>query len=205
MVKRPTKADPATEQRILAAAHDVFTRRGTAGARTQEIADEAGVNKALLHYYFGTKERLAQEVFARAAAGILPRIHGILTGEGSIEEKVESVIAAEYDFIARHPYLPGYVVAEINYNPERVMEVFSRRGPPPLDVLRAQLEAAAAAGELRPIAAEQFIASLMSLIFFPFAARPLLEAMLGIRGRFEQFTEERRQGLKAFFLGGLRP
>jgi AcrR family transcriptional regulator len=47
-------ADQETRGKILDAAHTVFLRKGTAGSRTQEIADEAGVNKALVHYYFGT-------------------------------------------------------------------------------------------------------------------------------------------------------
>jgi len=60
--------DRDTEQRILDAAHAVFVRRGSAGARMQEIAAEAGVNQALLHYYFRTKELLARAAFERAGA-----------------------------------------------------------------------------------------------------------------------------------------
>ena len=62
-----TVADDGTEQRILDAADAVFVRRGTDGARMQEIAAEAGVNKALLHYYYRTKDGLAEAVFRRVA------------------------------------------------------------------------------------------------------------------------------------------
>ena len=61
-----------TEARILEAAHRVFVRRGVAAARTQEIADEAGVNKALLHYYYRSKEKLANAVFLQAARAMFP-------------------------------------------------------------------------------------------------------------------------------------
>src|SRR5258705_12114381 len=75
MVKSSSQPrDRDTEQRILDAAHVVFLRRGSAGARTQEIAREAGVNSALLHYYFRTKDRLAQAVFQRAAMQLMPAV-----------------------------------------------------------------------------------------------------------------------------------
>ena len=74
LTKDRKKKDGDTEQRILDAAHAVFVRRGTAGARMQEIAAEAGVNQALLHYYFRNKEQLAQAAFERAAKGFMPAV-----------------------------------------------------------------------------------------------------------------------------------
>src|SRR5262245_51674400 len=85
----PQRHDGDTERRILDAAHRVFLRRGTAGARTQEIAKEAGVNSALLHYYFRTKERLAEAVFRHAAAQLLPNAVRILGSDAELEVKVE--------------------------------------------------------------------------------------------------------------------
>jgi TetR/AcrR family transcriptional regulator len=176
------------------------------GARTQEIADEAGVNKALLHYYFRSKEKLARAVFRTAAGQLLPNVYRILGSEASLEEKVREVVEFELEFLKEHPYLPGYVASEIHYHPELVLEVFGERGPPPLERLRAQLEEEAAAGAIRPIAPEQFVANLMSLLFFPFVARPALGFMLGLEGdRFSDFIEERKATLADFFLGGLRP
>src|ERR1044071_2972837 len=80
--------DRDAEQRILDAAHTVFIRRGTAGARMQEIAREAGVNSALLHYYFRAKDRLAAAVFLRAAGELFPAVIAILTSAQSFEDKV---------------------------------------------------------------------------------------------------------------------
>src|SRR6478752_4643325 len=95
---KPARAAPLpaidrdTEQRILDAAHAVFVRRGTAGARMQEIAEEAGVNKALLHYYFRSKSRLGEAVFRRVAVGMLARLAGIMGGDADIETKVTQVV-----------------------------------------------------------------------------------------------------------------
>src|ERR1041384_1805079 len=95
------KKDSDTEARILDAAHRVFVKRGTAGARTQEIAKEAGVNSELLHYYFRTKERLAEAVFRRAAGQLFPIVAGILGSDLPLEDKVHKVIAVELERLSR--------------------------------------------------------------------------------------------------------
>ncbi len=195
-----------TRERILAAAHAVFVRRGTARARTQEIADEAGVNKALLHYYFGTKEALAAAVFEQAAGEFFPRIFAILQSEAELESKVRQIVAAYLDFLPARPYLAGYIVSELHSGPERVRQMFARRGPVPLDVLRRQIGERVAAGVMRPIAVEQFVANLVSLVVFPFVARPVLELVLRLDGdRFPAFIEDRKRSLPDFFLNALRP
>lgn len=201
-----TDQDRETEERILAAAHTVFVRSGMSGARMQEIADEAGVNKALLHYYFRSKEKLALAVFRAAASQLLPRVYVILGSDGTVERKVRDVIEFELEFLKAHPYLPGYVASEIHYHPELVLQVFGERGPAPLDALRAQLDEEAAAGSIRRIAPEQLVANLMSLLFFPFIARPALGLLLGLEGeRFDAFIEERKATLADLVLAGLRP
>ena len=128
--RRP-RARPATdgdtEQRILDAAHEVFLRRGTAGARMQEIAAEAGVNPALLHYYFRSKERLARAVFQRAIERLLPPVLQLLASDLPLEEKVTGVVHHELEHLARTPYLPGYVLGELNHNPERVAQLVGAR------------------------------------------------------------------------------
>ncbi len=208
--RRATTAPPddqATRDRILAAAHRVFLSKGTAKARTQEIADEAGVNKALVHYYFGTKDALANAVFAAAAGQFMPRIFGILGSESlTLEEKVRAVVREQVDFHLARPYLAGYVISEAHAEPERVRGVMAAAGSAPLGVLRKQLAAAAASGQLRRISAEQFVVSLIGLLVFPFVARPLLPGLIGIDAdRFPAFVEARKRDLPDFFLAGLRP
>ena len=201
-----SQGDGDTEQRILNAAHRVFLRRGTQGARMQEVADEAGVNKALLHYYFRSKERLAEAVFERAVGDLFPRLMGLLGSSLPIEAKVEAIVHAETDFLAEHPYLPGYIISELTFDPERIRKIVSSRGRVPVASLQAQIDERVAAGELRPIRVEQFVVNLVSLIVFPFAARPLIETLLGLEGdRFASFRAERRATLAAFFLNALRP
>src|SRR5512142_277113 len=100
--------DSGAEQRILEAAHAVFLRRGTTGARMQEIAREAGVNQALLHYYFRSKEQLARAAFERAGTQLMPAVVEVIASGQPIEEKVARIVSLELELLARTPYLPGY-------------------------------------------------------------------------------------------------
>jgi AcrR family transcriptional regulator len=211
---RLTRRDGDTEQRILDAAHLVFVRRGTAGARTQEIAREAGVNSALLHYYFRTKEGLAQAVFKRAAGQLLPAVIGILASDLELEEKVAQVVEVELTQLSATPYLPGYILSELAHHPERAAQLFSTAtGMAPVEigarvfkVLRAQINQRVKAGRMHPIAPEQFAINLLALCVFPFAARPLFMALLGFdQAGFNQFIDRRRKELAPFFLRALRP
>jgi TetR/AcrR family transcriptional regulator len=210
----PPTQDADTEQRILDAAHAVFVRRGTAGARMQEIADEAGVNKALLHYYFRSKSRLADAVFRRVATGIFARLHEAAGSDAELEDKVRRIIAIYLDQLAKTPYVPGYVIGELNQHPDRARQFIEVTRPAHdtgevpafLTKLGAQMQARVRAGTMRPIPPRQFLANLASLCVFPFAARPLLCAALGLDDRgFKAFIDERKAGLADFFLSGLRP
>ena len=215
--RSPTPAAPQrdrdTEQRILDAAHRVFLRRGSAGARTQEIADEAGVNKALLHYYFRSKDRLAEAVFRRAAAALFPPVLATLASAGTLEDKVERVVAHELDVLLAHPYLPGYILSEITHHPERVKQfVPSLTGVPVEDVaprllatIGRDIEERVAQGRMRPISPEQLVINLLSLCVFPFASRPLLQAIFRLDdAAFARFIERRKRELPTFFLQALR-
>src|SRR5215208_647552 len=129
MVKSKGKTKPAnekqdahTEQRILDAAHRVFIRRGTTGARMQEIADEAGVNKALLHYYFRSKSRLADAVFQRIAMGIFARLGEAAASDAELEDKVRRIVGIYLDQLSKTPYVPGYILSELNQHPDRARQ-----------------------------------------------------------------------------------
>ena len=209
-----SRGDGDTEQRILDAAHAVFVRRGTAGARMQEIAAEAGVNQALLHYYFRNKEQLARAAFERAAKGFMPAVVRVIGAGGSLEDKVQRIIDLELDHLSRAPYLPGYIIGEVTHHPERAAQLIAavtgltpkKLGPRVLGTLRRQIAARVKTRVMRPIAPESFVVNLMALCIFPFAVRPMIQAMLGMDDRaFRQFITRRHEDLPAFFMGALRP
>lgn len=205
--------DTETEQRILDAARNVFIKRGTAGARMAEIAQEAGVNQALLHYYFRNKERLSQAVFAQVVTRILPALLH-LGSDASLDAKIERVVHAYLENLSKNPFIPGYLLAELHHHPERAAQLLeSAVGAAPNHLMQPvfarlgqQIAERVAAGEMRPIAPEQFAINLISLCIFPFAARPMLTVVFGMDDdAFARFIEQRRTELPAFFRNALRP
>jgi len=211
---KPPVRDRDTEKRILDAAHSVFVRRGTAGARMQEIAEEAGVNKALLHYYFRNKARLGEAIFRRVAQGLFARVGAVLGGDDSLDEKIRHVVGLYIDQLMLTPYAPGYVIGEVTQHPERARQLLEAvaqlraeaLGDHFIGRLAKQIEQSAREGAIRPISIEQFLANLASLCVFPFAAKPLLSAVLQLDAHgFERFMHERKATLADFILNALRP
>ena len=115
------KKDKSTEERILEAAKKVFVQKGMAGARMQDIADEAGINKALLHYYFSNKEKLFEMIFLEAASKLFPRINAIFSSDQPLFEKIESFCEEYIAVVMENPYLPLFVLYEINQDPAYFM------------------------------------------------------------------------------------
>ncbi|HEX2835560.1 MAG TPA: TetR/AcrR family transcriptional regulator [Thermoanaerobaculia bacterium] len=205
------KPDEGTERRILDAAHEVFIRRGTDGARMQEIADEAGVNKALLHYYYRTKEFLAQAVFQRAAAVLLAQVLPIMSSDLELEEKIEKFVVAELTLLSQRPYLPGYIISELTHHPDRLVSRIAalageRVKKTALPKLREQIRVRVEAGTLAPVTAEQFLVTVLGACVFPFAARPLLSELLDLGPKgFDRFIEQRKKELPEFLKRALQP
>ena len=207
------KKSEDTEAKILEAARSVFIRHGTSGARMQEIAAEAGVNQALLHYYFRSKEQLSIAVFAQAASRLFPALLQILASDASLDAKIEQIVAIYHENLAKNPFLPGYVISELHHHPERIQTVLGRIGggdprnalAPVFLRLNEQIAAEVAAGRMRPITAREFVVNLVSLCIFPFAARPMLSMMLGLDdATFPTFIDERQRTLAAFYKNALR-
>ncbi len=206
--------DSDTEKRILHAARTVFIRRGTSGARMQEIAEEAGVNQALLHYYFRSKERLSEAVFTEVAGRMFPMVFQILGGDTSIEEKVDAIVDTYLKTMSASPFLPGYVISELHHHPERIPHLLKNVAgvdlatalAPVIGKLERQITAEVRAGRMRRISAQQFIANLLSLCVFPFAAQPMLRAAFGLDDDgFSKFIATRRKELPQFIMSALTP
>ena len=211
--RAPRKHDGLTEARILDAARAVFIRRGTFGARMQEIAKEAGVNQALLHYYFRSKERLSAAVFQQFAARMFPAVVQVLGSDMPLADKVDRVVALYLENLSANPFLPGYLLSELHHQPERVQQLLAAAGASPGQMMRpvvsklaAQIDLEVKAGRMRAIAPDQFAANLLSLCVFPFAARPMLGIVFGMDdAAFARFIDERKRDLPTFIHAGLRP
>jgi TetR/AcrR family transcriptional regulator len=216
MVKKKTAPVPdgETEKRILDAAKAVFILRGTAGARMQEIAEEAGVNQALLHYYFRSKEKLSEAVFRDTAGRMFPALLQIVGGDLPLIEKIDRIVDTYLTTMAQTPFLPGYIISELHHHPERIPQLLGRVTGgdlsaitrPAFDKLEKQLTAEARAGRIRRMNVAQFFVNLLSLCVFPFAARPMLRAALGFDDDdFAKFIEQRRKELPIYIKAAIAP
>ena len=194
-----------TEGKILGAAKKVFQQKGMDGARMQEIANEAGINKALLHYYYRNKQKLFEAVFKSAFSLLAPQLNKILNDDSSIEEKVKSFTHNYISFIQKHPYLPNFVIQESNRNPEFFKKMQQTNGFPSLDNFKKQVALEVEQGILRPIDAEQLFVSIISLNIFPFVASPLIKGFLKLDDdSFEQLMENRKNAVSDLIIHSIK-
>jgi AcrR family transcriptional regulator len=194
---------------ILDAADAVFVRRGIDGARMQEIADRARVNKALLHYYFQSKIGLARAVWLRIAASFVPGVFEMLASDISLDEKITRFVDTYHAVLSRHPYLMVFALSEAARRPELVNDFYSaerrRAARKMISKLQAQLTDCAKRRKSRPVSAEQFFVTLVGSCLFPFASRALLVEVVGIDPRnVQDFLERRRNHLPTFLQRALR-
>lgn len=195
-----------TEEKILTAAREVFTKKGFAAARMQEIADEADINKGLLHYYFRSKENLFRAVFDDAFAKFAPQINHIFEADLPLFEKIEAFVDQYIDFLLRNPYLPSFILNELNTNPEEfVKDILSRREKPNPMKLIMQIQMETEAGNIKPVNPIHLAINVLSMCVFPFMARPLMQGFFHIDNKgFEQFMAARKQAIKEFTFNALQ-
>jgi TetR/AcrR family transcriptional regulator len=200
------KKDSSTEEKILAAAKKVFVQKGMAGARMQDIADEAGINKALVHYYFSNKEKLFEVIFLEAAGKLFPKINAIFESDQPLFDKIRSFCEEYIDVVMDNPYLPLFVLYEINQDPAYFMKKLMPSGlrPNPMHFI-AQIEAEVKKGAIKPISPLQLMMNLISLTIFPFVAKPMIQANLGIdEWQFRAAMEQRKKEIPQFIIDAIK-
>lgn len=172
------KKDIDTEEKILQVARKVFTQKGLAGARMQDIADEAGFNKALVHYYFGSKQKLFQLIFEQEFGKFFSNLVVIISSDIPLFAKIERIISLDIERLSAFPQLPMFVLNEISRNPGMMLKRF--RSIPISAVLagfRKQVNEEIKSGGIRKISAEQLLINIQSLSIFPFIAKPMLQTV----------------------------
>lgn len=195
-----------TEEQILAAARKVFINKGFDGARMQEIADEAGINKALLHYYFRTKEKLFERIFSESFQLIKPVFNLALGPEPDLHQFIRQFVNAYHALLKQMPFLPQFVLQELNRNPGRMIGLIGKQQIPMNDIKRV-IDTEVKKGNISAVSPENLIVNLISLIIFPFVARPVLQEVVfgGDDAAFDNFLNGRSESIIQFFLLALSP
>lgn len=207
MVKPNGQNEADTRARILASARAAFHRAGFDGARTQDIADAAGINKALLHYYFRTKDALFEAVFDDAfRTHFAPVFEMMSATDAPLEEKVRRFTDAYIRVLLLHPYLPGFVIHELNRNPDRMVMIAMGIGRGALNTVFNQLRQGMASGRYRTADPRQLLVTLMGLVLYPFIARPVVSALLQLDERaFHDFVLARKEEIPRQFFAMIQP
>lgn len=200
-----TNKNQDTEGQILNAAESVFQKKGMDGARMQEIADAAGINKAMLHYYYRSKQLLFEAVFSKAFSLLAPQLNKILNDDSSIEEKVKNFTHNYISFISKHPYLPNFIINELNRNPKFFEKIQQSATFPSLEKFKNQVSDEVEQGILKPVDGDQLFINIISLNIFPFVASPLIKGFLKIGDKgFKQLMEQRKTAVSEFIINSIK-
>ena len=194
-----------TEEKIFNAARTVFQKKGFAGARMQEIADEAGINKAMLHYCFKNKQLLFEAIFNNAFSQLAPQIIAIFNSEDSVFDKIKKFTHSYISFVSQNPFLPAFVIQEMNNNPEFVLQFLNNEKRPNPHLLLQQIEKEIEEGILKPVPPKQLMLDIFSMTIFPFAAQVMVKGVFHISDEeFEQMMEERKTSIAEQIINSIK-
>ena len=194
------------EEKILSAARKIFTTKGMAGARMQDIANEAGINKALLHYYYRDKEKLFETIFLEEAQKFFPKINAIFQSDDPLFQKIEKFVDEYIDEMLENPYLPWFVLNEINRDPDQFMyKIWGENNLPKPAKFLEQIENEIKNGTIKRINPVHLLMNLLSMTIFPFVARPMITRNLHMSElQFRKTMEERKKEIPKFIIESIR-
>ncbi|MCR9253825.1 MAG: TetR/AcrR family transcriptional regulator [bacterium] len=172
------KAEITTEEKIKVAAAKVFTKKGYAATKTRDIAEEANINIASLHYYYRSKEKLFQIVIGEALGTFSQIMDDIFCSELPLHEKIKEFVIQYIDFFSANPYLPIFIVSESQNNPDKINKIL--KNDQTIMNLRKELELLHEMKVIRQIQPAQFFLNLISLTAFPFLAKPLISKKMDL-------------------------
>lgn len=193
------KKDFNTEEKILQSAMHVFISKGLEGARMQEIADVAGINKALLHYYFENKTKLFDAVFSNTVGSFLNSVEEIAQQSWTTpQEKISLFVDNYIDLVAANPFIPQFMINEVNRDPQLLYKLLSNLGAGPSTFFR--IFGNRAIEDINE--SRHLLVSVFALCLFPFVARPFLQISYfdNDNNSYEKFLSERKDYVKKMLL-----
>jgi len=200
-----------TETKILDAAKEVFQHKGLTGARMQEIADKAGINKALLHYYYRTKDKLFEKVFDLAFSVFIPKIRDIvLSTDKTVFEKIEFFVENYINLLQKHPYIPGFIINELNRNPQMLVQLFEKniqfKEMNLFEKFDNQLQDEFNKGIIRSVDSRNLMTNVIGLCIFPIVARPIIQGIMfnNNKEEYDVFLAQRKKFVTDFIINSIK-
>jgi TetR/AcrR family transcriptional regulator len=183
-----------TEKLIKDKAKILFFQRGFLNATTQEIADEAGVNRALIHYYFRSREQLLDILLEETLQEKKDRVRNVLASGLSFREKIARYIDTVVDYGLTYPYLENFIISETARHPDKIREFCSRDKIKSSDLIRDQLNEEIKKKRIIPISAEHFMVNLVAMCNYPLLAKSVLKTIHGMTDTaYRKFLNERKR------------
>ena len=194
MAKQKVKEDVSTEERIKQAAGRLFTEKGYAAVRTRDIAEEAGINLALLNYYFRSKEKLFDIIMIENFHKFIEQMIPIMGNEDmSLDEILIQVTGRYIDMLKSNPDLPFFIMNEMRNDSSKLHSVRERMKDVRAVFLK-RIEDKILKKKLSRAANGHMMMNFMGLIIFPFLAQPLLMRINDFNKKeFDELMEERKK------------
>ncbi|OFY68404.1 MAG: hypothetical protein A2V64_08460 [Bacteroidetes bacterium RBG_13_43_22] len=200
-----TEKDKQTEEKIFESATEVFIEKGMDGARMQDIADHAGINKSLLHYYYRTKDHLFNAVFEMIAGQMFKRFAPMFDEKLSLEEKLRFFFREHIAFMQKNPRLASFVLNEFHRNPEKIRKLVQS-----IDInkiwttLEAQHKDEFIKYNITKEIIPQLMTSIAGMSVFPFVAKPVISSLMEKMGySFEEYIEARKEYAAQFVINAI--
>lgn len=193
-----------TEKKIIEAAKEVFVEKGLQGARMQQIADKAGINKALLHYYFRSKDKLFDAIFEDIMSQMFAVVATNIRTDMSLPELVETFVKFYNEFFQKNPFYPQFIFHEIWQNPDRLSEIMKSQQIAPAEIVE-KIKQKVPAINNSGLTAQHMIANVLGMTLFPYIARPLFQRVFfnNDNDEYSRFLGERTDFLKELMTGAL--
>lgn len=167
-----------TEEKILEAAKTVFTEEGKAGAKMQMIADKAGINKSLLHYYYRSKDKLFAAVFKFAFGKMASKIFGIFKSEDDIFIQLEKFIENYLYLLQKNPFIPMFILGELNKKHNNIAAELIKKSGVNINFFVEIVNEEIKKGTIKEINAKKLIINILALCIFPIIAKPIIEPIV---------------------------
>jgi len=198
--------DNNTEARIKEAARIVFLNKGFAATRTRDIAEEAGINLALLNYYFRSKQKLFNLIMLDALKIFLSSIYNVINDtQLTFEEKLVSISSSYIDTLLVNPEIPLFILSELRNDPAHLIENVGIRDLVLQSDLIKQLLEKVQSGEFKPVNPLNFIMNIIGMTVFPFLASPILKILGNMdQNKFNTLIESRKEQIPKWVLATLK-
>jgi len=172
----------------------------------QDIADEAGINKALLHYYFRDKDKLFELVFLEEAQKFFPKINAIFNSDASLFDKIENFVNEYIDEMQENPYLPWFVLNEVNRDPDQFMvKIWGKENLPKPGKFLEQMEKEIKKGTIKRVHPMHLFMNLLSMTIFPFVGKPMMMRNMQMNDtQFRLLMEQRRKEVPKFIMDAIK-